>query len=74
MKEVRLSIPFVGGITVVLTKEEVDQKKAQAKKHFEAGVASVKFFAKRAHVNTVKACNPAVAWLCDYSNRVLAEE
>lgn len=29
MREVRLSIPFVGGITVVYTKEEIDAKKAK---------------------------------------------
>jgi len=31
MREIRLSIPVVGGVTVVYTKEEVDKRLAQAK-------------------------------------------
>lgn len=33
MKEVRLSIPIIGGITVIYTADEVEQKKQAAKKH-----------------------------------------
>lgn len=74
MRELRLSIPFVGGVTAVFTQEEVDIKKAAAKKHIQAAVVSIKSFAKRCEYNVVNVCEPALARVCEYSNNVLADK
>ena len=42
MRELRLSIPFVGGVTAVFTQEEVQQKKENAVKHAKSLVSSTK--------------------------------
>lgn len=42
MRELRLSIPFVGGVTVVYTKEEVDAKVARVKTVAASSVDSMR--------------------------------
>lgn len=47
MREVRLSIPVIGGLTVVYTGEEVEAKKQAVKRHLKMGVAHTsRFFGK----------------------------
>jgi hypothetical protein len=45
MREVRLSIPVIGGITVVYTGEEIHAKKEAVKRHVSMGIAHVSRFA-----------------------------
>lgn len=42
MRELRLSIPFVGGVTVVYTAAEVEQKKQAIANHSKNLIASTK--------------------------------
>lgn len=39
MKEVRLSIPVIGGITVIYTQEEINSMKAKVKQRADAAAA-----------------------------------
>lgn len=43
MKEVRLSIPIIGGITVIYTREEIQHKKAAIKRSL---CSCISFFAR----------------------------
>lgn len=47
MKEVRLSIPIIGGITVIYTHDDIQRKKQAVKRAFSTGIACTARFGSR---------------------------
>lgn len=47
MRELRLSIPFVGGVTAIYTPEEVQQKKDVVVKSTRSAITSIKKYCSK---------------------------
>lgn len=70
MRELRVSIPFIGGITAIYTPAEVAEKKAAIAKHVHQAAVNTKSFAKGLVVKAASYSAPKVQRLSEYLTSV----
>lgn len=70
MRELRLSIPFVGGVTAVYTKDEVSAKVQKVKNLFSAAVDKTVAITKEVKAQAKKPCTIKVCGKTLYTNEV----
>jgi hypothetical protein len=66
MRELRISIPFVGGVTAVYTREEVDLKKIQVRKSVSSFVSTTTNITRKGISKTALLLSRNLGRLADY--------